>query len=103
MDDSVDEGQSEQLSDAVFHLLEVQAEGLMLCKNMETSEAGGSIANLLPTMIEQYNSLIHEMSMKFGISVYKLKEKMQLASPIHTAGSPAGGSAPRSVLNYHLP
>ncbi|KAM7538321.1 hypothetical protein Aperf_G00000069012 [Anoplocephala perfoliata] len=96
VDDSVDEGQSEQLSDAVFHLLEVQAEGLMLCKNLEASpEVSGSIANLLPTMIEQYYSLIHEMSMKFGISVSKLKEKMQLASPTQTTtGLPIGGSAP---------
>uniref|UniRef100_A0A0R3TUC0 DOCKER domain-containing protein n=1 Tax=Rodentolepis nana TaxID=102285 RepID=A0A0R3TUC0_RODNA len=95
VDDSLDERQSEQLSDAVFHLLEVQAEGLMLCRNFETtSEAAGSIANLLPTMIEQYNALMHEMSMKFGISVSRLKEKMELTNPIHTALTPVGGSAP---------
>lgn len=75
----------------------------MLCRNFEaSSESAGSIANLLSTMIEQYNALIHEMSMKFGISVSKLKEKMELASPIRTVVTPAGGSAPRLVSNFLL-
>lgn len=85
MDDSADERQSEQLSDAVFQLLEVQAEGLILCRKLEaSSEAGGPITNLLPTMLEQFCSLIHEMSMKFGISVSKLQEQVQFGSSERT-------------------
>ncbi|VDM33755.1 unnamed protein product [Hydatigera taeniaeformis] len=81
VDDSSDERQTEQLSDAVLQLLEVQAEGLVLCRKLEaSSEAGGSISNLLPTMLEQFYSLIHEMSMKFGISVSKLQEQVQFGS-----------------------
>ncbi|CDS42524.1 dedicator of cytokinesis protein 1 [Echinococcus multilocularis] len=85
VDDSADERQSEQLSDAVFQLLQVQAEGLTLCRNLESSsEAGGPISNLLPTMLEQFRSLIHEMSMKFGISVFQLQEQMQFGSSERT-------------------
>nr|CDS17481.1 dedicator of cytokinesis protein 1 [Echinococcus granulosus] len=85
VDDSADERQSEQLSDAIFQLLQVQAEGLTLCRNFEaSSEAGGPISNLLPTMLEQFRSLIHEMSMKFGISVFQLQEQMQFGSSERT-------------------
>ncbi|VDK39284.1 unnamed protein product [Taenia asiatica] len=85
VDDSADERQSEQLSDAVFQLLEVQAEGLTLCRKLEaSSEAGGPISSLLPTMLEQFRSLIHEMSMKFGISVSKLQEQVEFGSPERT-------------------
>ncbi|KAL5966603.1 Dedicator of cytokinesi protein 1 [Taenia solium] len=85
VDDSADERQSEQLSDAVFQLLEVQAEGLTLCRKLEaSSEAGGPISSLLPTMLEQFCSLIHEMSMKFGISVSKLQEQVEVGSPERT-------------------
>ncbi|KAL5110864.1 Dedicator of cytokinesi protein 5 [Taenia crassiceps] len=103
VDDSADERQSEQLSDAVFQLLEVQAEGLTLCHKLEgSSEAGGPMSNLLPTMLEQFCSLIHEMSMKFGISVSKLQEQVQFKSPERTGltSSPAHANPCRADRVY---
>uniref|UniRef100_A0A5K3F7F3 DOCKER domain-containing protein n=2 Tax=Mesocestoides corti TaxID=53468 RepID=A0A5K3F7F3_MESCO len=85
VDDSLDERQLEQLSDAVLQLLDVQAEGLTLCRSLESSmEPRGPITDLLPTMVEQYYSLMHEMSMKLGISVTQMQERIRFANPDHS-------------------
>ena len=102
----MDERQLEELSDAVFHLLEIQAEGLTLCRNLEiSSEAGSSISSLLSSMVEQYQNLIHDMSRKFGISISKLQKQMQFGTPETPILSPpiqSGFVVPPFPLNNPL-
>ncbi|VDD82457.1 unnamed protein product [Mesocestoides corti] len=102
VDDSLDERQLEQLSDAVLQLLDVQAEGLTLCRSLESSmEPRGPITDLLPTMVEQYYSLMHEMSMKLGISVTQMQERIRFANPDHSLPNDRHSST-RSVNQFQL-
>lgn len=89
----------EQLSDAVYNFLEVQMEGLLVCQQLEASSAAAvvdssqaSVAGMVADMFQQYESLLHEMSMKFGFSVTQLQQRFNEAT---SAAVPPISSDPR--------